>query len=307
MTSTWIVVAGDPGIDRLVGTARAAGGDVTAVVAGDRACADAVATRGVDRVLWLGEPGDAPLEAFAGPVADAVAAASPDLVLAAAGDAERALLGAVAAATGAPVLTLATEVTPGRITHATFGGIAQETVVADGPLLVLLDGGAGAGPGPGPAPGASGPAVRIDEVSARPASGLRIVETRPAAGERVNITRATRIVAVGRGLRSLEDLPLVEALAARLGAEVACSRPLADGLGWFPHDRYVGLTGQHVAPELYVALGISGQLQHVVGCRGAGTVVVVNSDADAPYFSECDFGVVGDLAAVLPALTAALG
>jgi electron transfer flavoprotein alpha subunit len=123
----------------------------------------------------------------------------------------------------------------------------------------------------------------------------------------VDLSRAHRIVSVGRGCKSRDDLALVDALAKALGAEVACSRPLAEGLEWFTHDRYVGVTGQHVAPELYVALGISGQLQHVVGSRGAATVVVVNTDADAPYFAEADFGVVGDLTKVIPALIDALG
>lgn len=99
---------------------------------------------------------------------------------------------------------------------------------------------------------------------------------------------------------------MVEELAKALDAEIACSRPLAEGLGWLSRDRYIGVTGQHVHPDLYVAVGISGQLQHVVGCRDAGTVVVVNCDAKAPYFGECDYGIVGDLAQVVPALTAAL-
>ena len=91
-----------------------------------------------------------------------------------------------------------------------------------------------------------------------------------------------------------------------MGGELACSRPLAEGVDWLPKERYIGISGQHIAPELYVAVGISGQLQHMVGVRDAGVIVAVNSDKNAPVFGQCDYGVVGDLYQVVPALTAAL-
>jgi electron transfer flavoprotein alpha subunit len=121
-----------------------------------------------------------------------------------------------------------------------------------------------------------------------------------------DLTRAARIVAVGGGLRAAEDLALIEALAAALDAEVGCTRPVAEGLGWLPRDRYIGVSGAHVAPELYVAVGISGQLQHMAGCRDAGTVVAINTDPQAPIMAQADYAVVGDLYAVVPALTRAL-
>ncbi|WP_149204053.1 electron transfer flavoprotein subunit alpha/FixB family protein [Actinotalea subterranea] len=297
MSSTYILVAGDARISALV---AAAPGATTAVVVGTRAVADAVATSGVGSVVWLGEPGDAPLEAFAGPVADLVAAAAPDVVLASTRPADRVLAGAVAARLGAPVHTMASKVEvhdgAAEVTRAVFGGIARQTLRTAGPVVVVVDGGT-LGEG-GSAP--------VEEVAAAPAPTVRVVETRAAERTQVDLGRAQRIVAVGRGLKAQEDVAVVEGLAAVLGAETACSRPLAEGVGWFTKDRYVGVTGQHVQPDLYVALGISGQLQHTVGARAAGTVVAVNTDASCPYFAEADYCVVGDLYAIAGALTDAL-
>ena len=118
---------------------------------------------------------------------------------------------------------------------------------------------------------------------------------------------ASRIVSAGRGFKAEADLDLARELAGALGAELACTRPLAEGLDWLPRDRYVGVSGQQVTPDLYVAVGVSGQLQHMSGVSGARTIVAINSDADAPVFAYADYGIVGDLYQVVPALTAALG
>jgi electron transfer flavoprotein alpha subunit len=113
-------------------------------------------------------------------------------------------------------------------------------------------------------------------------------------------------VAVGRGLQRREDLALVEALCRVLDAELAGSRPLIEDLRWLPADRQVGLSGHTVRPELYLAVGISGQIQHLVGMRDAGVVVAINADAKAPIFDAADVGVVGDLYEVVPRLTDAV-
>ena len=125
------------------------------------------------------------------------------------------------------------------------------------------------------------------------------------ARQAVDLTQAERIVAVGRGIKGREHLSLVESLAAALGAEVAASRPICDS-GWLPMDRQIGSSGQTVAPKLYLALGISGAIQHLVGMKGSRTIVAVNKDADAPIFEVADYGIVGDLFDVVPALIAAL-
>jgi electron transfer flavoprotein alpha subunit len=125
------------------------------------------------------------------------------------------------------------------------------------------------------------------------------------AKQAVDLSQAERIVAVGRGIKSQDNLPLAQNLAKAMGAELAASRPICDS-GWLPMERQVGSSGQTVAPRLYVALGISGAIQHLVGMKGSRTIVAINKDADAPIFEVADYGIVGDLFEIVPALTAEL-
>ena len=125
------------------------------------------------------------------------------------------------------------------------------------------------------------------------------------AKQAVDLSQAERIVAVGRGIKGQEHLKLVEELAGALGAEIAASRPICDS-GWLPMDRQIGSSGQTVAPRLYVALGISGAIQHLVGMKGSRTIVAINKDPEAPIFEIADFGIAGDLFEVVPAMIAEL-
>ena len=118
----------------------------------------------------------------------------------------------------------------------------------------------------------------------------------------VDLTQAPLIVAVGRGIKAPENIPQAEAVAKAMGAEIAASRPICDE-GWLPMERQIGSSGQTVAPKLYLALGISGAIQHVVGMKGARTVVAINKDQNAPIFEIADYGVVGDIFEIMPALT----
>ena len=127
---------------------------------------------------------------------------------------------------------------------------------------------------------------------------------RESKGE-VDLSSAEIIVSVGRGIKDAENIPLAEELAEALGGEIAASRPICDN-GWLPLERQVGSSGQTVSPKLYVALGISGAIQHVVGMKGSKTIVAVNRDSGAPIFELADYGIVGDLFDVVPALTKAV-
>ena len=119
------------------------------------------------------------------------------------------------------------------------------------------------------------------------------------AKQAVDLSQAERIVAVGRGIKSQENMPMAEKLAKAMGAELAASRPICDN-GWLPMERQIGSSGQTVAPKLYVALGISGAIQHLVGMKGARTIVAINKDADAPIFEVADYGIVGDCSRSCP-------
>jgi electron transfer flavoprotein alpha subunit len=125
------------------------------------------------------------------------------------------------------------------------------------------------------------------------------------AKQAVDLTQAPILVAVGRGIKAPENIPIAEKLAKLLGGELAASRPICDE-GWLPMDRQIGSSGQTVAPKLYLALGISGAIQHVVGMKGSRTIVAINKDQNAPIFEVADYGIVGDLFEIVPALTEAL-
>jgi electron transfer flavoprotein alpha subunit len=121
----------------------------------------------------------------------------------------------------------------------------------------------------------------------------------------VDLTQAPLIVAIGRGIKAPENIPQAEALAKAIGGEIAASRPICDE-GWLPMERQIGSSGQTVAPKLYLALGISGAIQHVVGMKGARTIVAINKDQNAPIFEIADYGIVGDIFEIMPALAEAL-
>jgi electron transfer flavoprotein alpha subunit len=150
-------------------------------------------------------------------------------------------------------------------------------------------------------PGAGGGDAVVALSPGLGAPAVTVVDRRPKEGQAVDLAAAARIVGVGRGLAKRDDLPLGEGLAAALGAELACTKSLAD-FGWMADDRIVGLSGAKTAPDMYLAVGISGQVQHTVGIAQARIIAVVNQDKDAPIFALADYGVVGDLYQLVPAL-----
>ncbi|MDR1386992.1 MAG: electron transfer flavoprotein subunit alpha/FixB family protein [Propionibacteriaceae bacterium] len=302
---TWInyVIATGRPVEGLVERATAVGGGpVWGLAVGPAPVAQRLAQSGVERVVWFETAADVPAEALARGLAAQVTA-RPGLVWAGRTAPERVLLGAAAAALRAPVLTDAVDLwlEDDRLVarQAALAGRLWLTLAFDRPVAILLEG--------GPAQ-ADQPTRASVEIVAGPAltHPLRQVDWRPRGGAPVDLKAARRVVAVGRGLKAALDLGLIEALAEALGAEVACSRPLAEGLGWLPKDRYVGVSGQQVSPQLYCAVGLSGQAQHLAGARTADLIVAINSDPDAPVMAAADYILCGDLYQLVPALTEAL-
>lgn len=154
-------------------------------------------------------------------------------------------------------------------------------------------------------PEISGSACAVEEINSNAAAGrIKLITTKKPEGE-IPLPEAELVVSAGRGLKGPENWGMVEELAKSLGAATACSRPVAD-IGWRPHHEHVGQTGVAIRPNLYIAAGISGAIQHLAGVNGSKVIVVINTDQEAPFFKAADYGVVGDAFEVLPKLTAAI-
>jgi electron transfer flavoprotein alpha subunit len=186
-----------------------------------------------------------------------------------------------------------------------FQGKLVADVVPQGPAPHLISFQIGAFRADAVAKGSGAPvtaaSVAVDPGAVRQRPEAPFQEAKAA----VDLSQAERIVAVGRGIKQQENIALAENLAKAFGAELAASRPICDN-GWLPMERQIGSSGQTVAPKLYVALGISGAIQHLVGMKGARTIVAINKDAEAPIFEVADYGIAGDLFEIGPALIAEL-
>jgi electron transfer flavoprotein alpha subunit len=175
-------------------------------------------------------------------------------------------------------------------------------VVAEAPILASFQAGsyrsdkAEAGDSPAPI---TAFAIDLTDLQNRTQLEPKFQEAKQA----VDLSQAPLIVAVGRGIKSQENIEMVQKLADAMGAEIAASRPICDN-EWLPMDRQIGSSGQTVSPKLYLAVGISGAIQHVVGMKNSQTIVAINKDGEAPIFDIADYGIVGDLFEIVPALTA---
>lgn len=229
-----------------------------------------------------------------------VAEYAPQAILFSSEKRMRALAARTAAVCKVPVVSdvSAMGVAGGRLVcdHLVYGGAAVRREYSFNAAVVVM--------APGAFDSAEGEAVSIVKVPfSAPAHPARFLEKREKQGETVNLSAVKRAVGIGRGLAKKEDLAMVYALAEKLGAEVGCSRPIAQGENWMDISRYIGVSGVILKPDIYLALGISGQVQHTVGVRDAKLIIAVNKDKNAPIFKQCDYGIVGDIYKVVPALT----
>lgn len=265
---------------------------------------DALAKLGVPR-LWLLAADPSPT-CIGDALAQWIGAVGPEAVLAADTDHGGEVLARAAARRGLPLATRCTEVRPGTpwsVTRERAGGILLEDAEIDAPVTLCT-----LAPGAAPVVGEPHPGDVVVEVftpepdTVGPVARLVSREQR-AAG--IGLATAPVVVAGGRGVGSAEGYAVLEELAGLLGGAVGCSR-VATNAGWRPHADQVGLTGTRIAPDLYVACGISGATQHWVGCMGARTILAINTDPDAPMVTRSTYAVIGDVHEVLPAVVAEL-
>ena len=177
-----------------------------------------------------------------------------------------------------------------------YGGSAVKTESVSGSAVVCLSVQADKEA----QPAAAG---EIVEVSAVPCEGIAFTGKTCRTVQAVNLNAATRVVGVGRGFSSEESLSIARDFASAFEAEIGCTRPIAEEERWLPTERYIGVSGAMIKPAVYVAAGISGQVQHTVGVNESGFIIAINKDEHAPIFNNCDYGIIGDVAEVLPLLT----
>jgi electron transfer flavoprotein alpha subunit len=291
--------------------AQALGQPVTVVVLGHDVgdMATALATADVSEVVTVSHPALAEYTAdgYVQVLADVVSQLAPQLVLAAHTYQARDFLARLAARLDRPMVPdcvgLRAEGEQVVFIRPMFQARLTADVVAEGPTPHLASVQVGAFRADALRGQATVRAldVHVDADAIRQQVEPPFTEAKQA----VDLTAAARIVSVGRGIKGPEHIELARQLAEALGAELAASRPICDN-GWLPMDRQIGSSGQTVAPKLYLALGISGAIQHVVGMKGAKTIVAINKDPEAPIFEIADYGIAGDLFEIVPAMIEAL-
>ena len=256
--------------------------------------------------IYVAESADAEgylITPFVDVLASLVESATPAAVLLAANADGKEIAGRLAARTGAGVLSDVVEVKEGgKGVHSIFGGAFTVEAQANGdtPVITVRPGAVEAAPAAG-----AGEQVSV-EVPAQAENATKITSRQPAvAGDRPELTEASVVVSGGRGVGSAEKFSVVEDLADSLGAAVGASRAAVDS-GYYPGQFQVGQTGKTVSPQLYIALGISGAIQHRAGMQTSKTIIAVNKDEEAPIFEIADYGIVGDLFNVAPQLTEAV-
>lgn len=258
---------------------------------------------GADKVFCLKGEGAWP-ESFAGVIADLASKEQANVILVGGTARGKDVAAKVAALLKAGLVTEAQSVifTEGHIetTRLMYGGLAVSREAVALPALVTI------APRTYDEPATTDRQGELVMVDALGDKRVTVNNVSPIERQGVDISTATRIVSVGRGLSKKEDLSIVEGLAKALGAEVACTRSIAEDYHWLPIERYIGISGQKVKPELYLALGISGQVQHVSGMRDSKVIIAVDTNEKAPIFDAADYGIVGDMYEIIPRLTAAL-
>lgn len=271
-----------------------------AAVLGTKAAAEGLCSA-ANKVVWMGERAEGTVvEAYTSAIEKIIKDECAALVLLSNGTRDRCIAAKLAVRLNASVVTdvAAISVDGGSVEtkRNVYGGAAEATVKSVSAVTVAL------------LPAGLFEAVSVSGELVEAAAeaedcGIVLTGTAPKQEETVNLAAAKRIVGVGRGINGGDNLPAIEAFAAKIGAELGCTRPIAEEEHLMARGRYIGVSGVTIRPDVYVALGISGQVQHMVGASDSKLIIAINKDANAPIFKNCNYGLVADMHKVLAALT----
>ncbi len=305
ISNVWVFSDAESRLPEVIAGGAQLGEKVSAFVIGSQENVAKAFSFGADAVYHLGEQDSAHIvEAYADTMSKVIAEGNkPAMILLPGTRRCKALASLLGVKLDAGVVTEASEIIAEddnvQVKHMVFGGLAIGDEKIASPISIVVFGGGVFQPAEADT-SKTGETVAVDFVE--PKTAIKCIGRQPKQGSSVDLNKAKRIVAIGRGISKQEDIKLAEDLCSAIEAELGCSRPIAEGEKWMEHERYIGISGVMPKPELYLALGISGQVQHMVGANGSQTIVAVNKDKNAPIFEYADFGIVGDLYTVVPAL-----
>ncbi|EMF0719148.1 electron transfer flavoprotein subunit alpha/FixB family protein [Citrobacter freundii] len=307
-SSVWVFSDTPSRLPELMKGAQVVGDKINAFVLSEADSAAAIQL-GADHV-WLlsGKPDDRMVEDYAGVMAETIRQQCEEGAVLLPNTRRGKLLAAklgfrLSAAVSNDASAVTVQDGKATVRHMVYGGLAMGAEAIASPFAVITLS-SGTFDSQQPDTSRNGEIHQVQWQA--PAIAVTRTGTQARQSNSVDLDKARLVVSVGRGIGSKENISLAEALCQAIGAELACSRPVAENEKWMEHERYVGISNLMLKPELYLAVGISGQIQHMVGANGAQTIFAINKDKNAPIFQYADFGIVGDALKILPALTAAL-
>ena len=275
--------------------AKASGASVALVTSGKTyGCADEV----------FAYPEEVSLVSVLSAVSELIVSQKPQLLLCESGSDGRLLAGYTAAKLGVSplcdVMSLSCTADAVETTRLVYGGSAVKTEQCAFPAVAIVCAGTFEASDAAAEP-------QVTQINCSGSCSVELAGTSAVEASTVNLAAAKRVVGVGRGLASADNIPAAEKLAAALGAEIGCTRPVAEEEHWYSKDRYIGVSGVMIKPNFYLAIGISGQIQHMVGVNQTNVICAINKDENAPIIKQADYTLIGDVNAVLPAIIEKLG